>query len=153
TRQQSILGAMADLDYLPAEEAETARKVVFQFTTRREPIIAPHFVFYIRELLEQEYGETLVDQGGLKVTTTLDLNMQRAAEDAITQQATKNLAFGARNASLVAMNPKNGDILAMVGSVDYFDTSNDGNVNVAIRQRSPGSSFKPVVYAEAFRKG
>lgn len=152
-RQQSILGAMADLQYLALEEAETAKKVAFQFTTRREPIIAPHFVFYIRELLEQEYGETLVDQGGLKVTTTLDLNMQRAAEDAITQQAPKNLAFGSRNAALVSMNPKNGDILAMVGSVDYFDTSNDGNVNVAIRQRSPGSSFKPIVYAEAFRKG
>ncbi|MDP3685300.1 MAG: PBP1A family penicillin-binding protein, partial [bacterium] len=152
-RQQSILNAMAELKYLTKDEVETAKKVSFQFTTRREPIIAPHFVFYIRELLEGEYGETLVEQGGLKVTTTLDLNMQRAAEDAITQQAPKNLVYDARNAALVAMNPKMGDILAMVGSVDYFDASNDGNVNVAIRPRSPGSSFKPIVYAEAFRKG
>ncbi|TSC72296.1 MAG: 1A family penicillin-binding protein [Parcubacteria group bacterium Gr01-1014_38] len=152
-RQQGILNAMVDLKYLTPDEAETAKKTSFHFTTRREPIIAPHFVFYVRELLEQEYGETLVEQGGLKVTTTLDVNMQRAAEEAITQQAPKNLAYDARNAALTAMNPRNGDLLAMVGSVDYFDTENDGNVNVAIRPRSPGSSFKPIVYAEAFRKG
>lgn len=152
-RQWHILDALVELDLLARAEAEAAKQSQFRFTTRRESIIAPHFVFYVRELLEREYGETLVEQGGLKVTTTLDMNMQRAAEDAVTQQAPKNLAFGARNAALTAINPKTGEILAMVGSVDYFDTTNDGNVNVAIRPRSPGSSFKPIVYAEAFRKG
>lgn len=152
-RQRWILDSMAELGMLPRAEADAAKQARFQFTTRREPIIAPHFVFYVRELLVDEYGETLVEQGGLKVTTTLDMNLQRAAEDAVTQQAPKNLAFGARNAAFVAINPKTGEILAMMGSVDYFDTENDGNVNVAIRPRSPGSSFKPIVYAEAFRKG
>lgn len=152
-RQHAILDSMAELGMVTKEEAETAKRAEFQFTTRRESILAPHFVFYVRELLEQEYGEALVEAGGLKVTTSLDMNLQRAAEDSVTAQAPKNKAFGARNAALVAMNPKSGDVLAMVGSVDYFDTENDGNVNVAIRQRSPGSSFKPIVYAEAFRKG
>lgn len=152
-RQHGILDSMAELGMARQEEADSAKQVSFQFTTRREPILAPHFVFYVRELLEQEYGEALLETGGLKVTTTLDMNFQRAAEDAVTNQAPKNRAFNARNAALVAVNPKNGDVLAMVGSVDYFDTENDGNVNVAIRQRSPGSSFKPIVYAEAFRKG
>ncbi len=152
-RQRSILDSMVELGSLSRADADAAKQVPFQFTTRREPIIAPHFVFYVRELLEEEYGETLVEQGGLKVTTTLDMNFQRAAEDAVTKQAPRNLAFGARNAALVAINPTVGDVLAMVGSVDYFDTNNDGNVNVAIRPRSPGSSFKPIVYAEAFRKG
>lgn len=152
-RQRRILDVLGELQMLNNPEVEAAKQVRFQFTTRREPIIAPHFVFYVRELIEREYGETLVEQGGLKVTTTLDLNMQRAAEDAVAQQAPKNLPFGARNAAFVAINPKTGEVLAMVGSVDYFDTTNDGNVNVAIRPRSPGSSFKPIVYAEAFRKG
>lgn len=153
-RQKWILASMAELGMVTTGEAEMAQHTEFRFPTqRRESILAPHFIFYVRELLEREYGETLVEQGGLKVTTTLDMNFQRAAEDAVSTQAPKNLAFGARNAALVAINPKHGDILAMVGSVDYFDEENDGNVNVAIRMRSPGSSFKPIVYAEAFRKG
>lgn len=152
-RQRWIIDSMVELGFLSRPEAETAKSVAFSFTARRESIIAPHFVFYVRELLEQEYGETLVGQGGLKVVTSLDMSLQRAAEDAITRQAPVNRTFGARNAALVAVHPKRGDILAMVGSVDYFDVENDGNVNVALRPRSPGSSFKPIVYAEAFRKG
>lgn len=152
-RQRRILDTLGETQMLSKADVEVAQRVRFQFTTRREPIIAPHFVFYVRELLEREYGEALIEQGGLKVITTLDLAMQRVAEDAVTQQAPKNLPFGARNAAFVAINPKTGEVLAMVGSVDYFDTTNDGNVNVAIRPRSPGSSFKPIVYAEAFRKG
>lgn len=152
-RQHHILDAMVELEMVSRAEADAAKRVPLTFTAKRESILAPHFVFYVRELLEEEYGKELVEAGGLRVLTTLDMNVQRAAEKAITTQAPKNLAFGARNAALTAINPKNGDILAMVGSVDYFDTDNDGNVNVSIRPRSPGSSFKPIVYAEAFRKG
>lgn len=152
-RQHWILDSLVELGSTMTADAEAAKRVDLQFTQRREPILAPHFVFYVRELLEREYGEALVESGGLKVQTTLDMNFQRAAEDAVTTQAPTNRKFGARNAALVALNPKAGDILAMVGSVDYFDTENDGNVNVAVRMRSPGSSFKPIVYAELFRKG
>jgi 1A family penicillin-binding protein len=152
-RQHSILDTMAREGHITKAQAEEAKQVQLTFTKRRDAITAPHFVFYVREQLENEYGETIVTQGGLKVITTLDASMQKAAEEAVTTQAPKNLKYNAHNAALVAINPKDGDILAMVGSVDYFDTDNDGNVNVAIRIRSPGSSFKPIVYAHAFRKG
>ncbi len=152
-RQGRILDALAKEGYATPEQVADAKRVKLTFTKRRDAIAAPHFVFYVREILEQEYGETIVQQGGLTVRTTLDATMQKAAEEAVAQQAPKNLKYNARNAALVALNPRNGDILAMVGSVDYFNTENDGNVNVAIRPRSPGSSFKPIVYAQAFRKG
>ena len=152
-RRDHVLDSMVREGFVKKEQAEEAKRVQLTFTRRRDAIVAPHFVFYVREQLENEYGQTIVEQGGLKVTTTLDANMQRAAEDAITVQAPKNLKYHARNAALVAMNPRSGDVLAMVGSVDYFDTENDGNVNVAVRMRSPGSSFKPIIYAHAFRKG
>lgn len=152
-RQKFILDQMAAQGYVSKEDAEAAKQVKLTFRSKVDRIQAPHFVFYVKEQLENEFGANLADAGGLKITTTLDTKMQRAAEDAVTAQAPKNLKRGAKNASFVAIDPKNGDVMAMVGSVDYFDTENDGNVNVAIRQRSPGSSFKPFVYAEMLKKG
>jgi len=151
-RQRAILDAMAKQGYITKEEAEAAKEVKITFRKRADRIVAPHFVFYVREQLEKEYGDTVLESG-LKITTTLDLNMQRAAEDAVAKQAPKNAKRNAKNAAFVALNPKNGDVLSMVGSVDYFDTDNDGNVNVAIRPRSPGSSFKPIVYTQLLREG
>ena len=152
-RQKLVLDQMALQGYVTKEEAESAKQVKLTFRSKIDRIQAPHFVFYVREQLEKDFGATLVDAGGLKVITTLDAKMQRSAEDAVALQAPKNLKRGAKNAAFVALDPKNGDILSMVGSVDYFDTENDGNVNVSIRQRSPGSSFKPIVYAQMLRKG
>ncbi|MDO8512547.1 MAG: PBP1A family penicillin-binding protein [bacterium] len=152
-RQKLVLDQMAVQGYITKDEAEAAKQVKLTFKSKIDRIQAPHFVFYVREQLEKDFGATLVDAGGLKVITTLDAKMQRSAEDAIALQAPKNLKYGAKNAALVAIDPKNGDIVAMVGSVDYFDTENDGNVNVAIRPRSPGSSFKPIVYASLLKKG
>lgn len=152
-RQKLVLDQMANQGYITKEEAEAAKQVKLTFRSKIDRIQAPHFVFYVREQLEKDFGATLVDAGGLKVITTLDAKMQRSAEDAIALQAPKNLKYGAKNAALVAIDPKTGDIVSMVGSVDYFDTENDGNVNVAIRPRSPGSSFKPIVYAALFKKG
>lgn len=152
-RQKYVLDQMADQGYIKKEEAEAAKQVKLTFKSKADRISAPHFVFYVREQLEKEFGTTLANEGGLKITTTLDYKMQRVAEDAIAKQAPINAKRGAKNAALVSMNPKNGDILSMVGSVDYFDTENDGNVNVAIRSRSPGSSFKPIAYAQMLLKG
>lgn len=153
TRQEYVIGRMADLNMISKQEAEKAKKEPLTFQKASENIQAPHFVFYIKELLDQEYGERVVDQGGLKVTTTLDINLQLTAEETLKKYRDQLKVGGAKNASLVSINPKNGDILAMVGSIDYFDDSIDGNVNVSIRKRSPGSSIKPFVYAAAFQKG
>lgn len=153
-RQRAILDAMTEEGYITKEDAEAARLEKLTFRPRREGIIAPHFVFYVRELLTQKYGEEVVEQGGLKVITTLDTKHQQAAEGAIAEFAeTNEKRWGATNAAMVSLDTKTGQILAMVGSRDYFDIENDGNVNVALRPRQPGSSFKPVVYTAAFERG
>jgi penicillin-binding protein 1C len=122
------------------------------FSKFQANIKAPHFVFYVREILAAKYGDRLLEEGGLKITTTLDANKQTIAEDEVAKGAAENWSrFGGYNASLVAIDPKTGDVLAMVGGRDYFDIEHDGNVNVSTRPRQPGSAFKPVVYATLFK--
>lgn len=153
-RRNWVLDRMVSLNMIKPEEAAEAKKTdtLAKLGKRRENIIAPHFVMYIRELLADKYGEDIVQEGGLQVTTTLDLKVQKMAEDAVSEQFPQiSKSLGAKNASIVAVDPKTGQILAMVGSVDFFDTKNDGNVNVATSLRQPGSSFKPIVYATAFK--
>lgn len=152
-RQEYILSRMASLNMITPEQAEATKKEKLVFQPAHESIRAPHFVFYVKELLEQEFGERIVDQGGLRVITTLDMRLQTIAEETLKARQAQLTKLGASNAALVAINPKNGDILAMTGSIDYFNEEIDGNVNVAIRHRSPGSSIKPFVYAAAFMKG
>ena len=153
TRQQYIIGRMATLNMITKDQAEQAKAEPLAFQPQTDNIIAPHFVFYIQDLLDQEYGAQVVDQGGLKIITTLDMRLQKIAEDTLKKYQAKLTANGAKNASIVAIDPKNGNILAMVGSIDYFNKDIDGNVNVSIRNRSPGSSFKPFIYAQAFAEG
>lgn len=152
-RQEHILTRMAQLGMISEAEATTAKQEKLTFQQATEAIEAPHFVFYVKEQLDEQYGEGVVDQGGLKVTTTLNIELQRIAEEVLQENATRLKGLGASNASLVAIDPRNGNILAMAGSLDYFNEEIDGNVNVAIRHRSPGSSFKPFVYTAAFAKG
>lgn len=152
-RQENILDRMVDLGMVERPRAQAAKEEQLQFLPARENIQAPHFVFYVKELLEEEYGERVVEQGGLHVITTLDMRLQTMAEDTLKKNVERLANAGASNAALVAIDPKTGDILAMVGSVDYFNEEIDGNVNVAVRHRSPGSSIKPFVYAAAFQKG
>ncbi|MFC1647651.1 penicillin-binding protein, partial [Patescibacteria group bacterium] len=113
-------------------------------------IDAPHFVFLVIEQLEEKYGKEVVEQGGLQVYTTIDPELQEIAEIAVEEGAANNARFNATNASLVSIDPDNGQIVAMVGSKDYYDEEIDGNVNIATAYRQPGSSFKPYVYAQAF---
>jgi penicillin-binding protein 1C len=152
-RQHYIIDAMVELGYIKEAEAVSAKKFELKFQAHRENITAPHFVFYIKELLAEKYGERTVEQGGLKIITTLDLDKQKMAEESITASAKKNLSFNAANASLVALDVPTNQILAMVGSRDYFDDKIAGQVNVSTRPRQPGSSFKPIVYATAFSEG
>jgi 1A family penicillin-binding protein len=115
---------------------------------------AMHFVFFVRDYLEEKYGKDVVDKGGLNVITTLDYELQSKGEDIVKNYALENAKkYHATNAGLVAINPKNGQILTMVGSRDYFDTEIQGNFNVTTSLRQPGSAFKPIVYATAFIKG
>lgn len=154
-RAHYILDLMVEQGYVTKERAAEAKTVdvLGGIKPKRETILAPHFVFFVRELLTQKYGEKEVERGGLRVTTTLDIDKQLAAEQAIADQAQKNDKYGATNAALVALDPKTGQILAMVGSRDYFNQDIDGNVNIALTLQQPGSSIKPIVYAAAFNRG
>lgn len=155
-RQEYALKQMVSSGYITQEQAEQAIQVdvLGKISPYAENISAPHFVMYVKEYLESKYGEQAVEQGGLKVYTTLDWDKQQIAEEAVKAGAALNTKkYGAENAALVAMDPKTSQVLAMVGSKNYFDKAIDGQVNVAIRDRQPGSSFKPYVYLTAFKKG
>lgn len=153
-RQQYIIGLMEEQDYISAEEADEARNFELDFKPQSENIVAPHFVMLVKEILSEKYGEKLVEQGGLKIYTTLDLYKQKIAEEVIAEKAETNQEkYNASNASLVSIDPKTGQVLVMVGSKDYFNDEIDGQVNIATSQRQPGSSLKPLVYATSFLKG
>ncbi len=154
SRQQFVLGEMLKENYITQEEYDWAINEELNFERQLENILAPHFVLYVKEKLVNQFGERIVEQGGLKVITTLDWDKQEAAETAIAGHAEDNLeSWEASNASLVAVDTKTGQVLAMVGSLDYFNDEIDGQVNIALRPRQPGSSFKPIVYTAAFAKG
>jgi membrane peptidoglycan carboxypeptidase len=161
-RQQDVLRLMVQAGYINQSQAVSAAVEADQslksdaFSKRcaqQAAIKAPHFVFYVLEQLEAAYGPEVVYKGGLQVTTTLDMNMERIAEDEARKQIAALAGKNVSNASLVALNPKTGEILAMLGSVDFFDKSIDGQVNVSTRLRQPGSSIKPLNYVTAFVKG
>jgi 1A family penicillin-binding protein len=153
-RQQYVLDIMEEQGYISVEEKEEAKKYELVFKNPETNIIAPHFIMYIKEILSEKYGEKTLEQGGLKIYTTIDLEKQKAAEEAIKNQEEKNATkYNANNAALVAIDPKTGQILTMVGSKNYFDDEIDGQVNVAIKNRQPGSSLKPLVYATLFSRG
>lgn len=156
-RQETILNAMAAQGYITQEEADAAVEV--DTLTKLQPrqisdIKAPHFVMYVRDQLIEKYGQKEVEQGGLRVITTLDWDKQQIAEEEVKAGVEKNgERYGYENSALLSLDPKTGQILAMVGSVDFFNEDIDGQVNVTIRPRQPGSSFKPIVYTAGFIKG
>ena len=154
-RRNYILNSMTEEGYITERMAEEAKKIntLAKIKPFKESILAPHFVMYVKELLVEKYGHRLVEQGGLKVITTLDLKAQQTAEKTISQSIKTLGKWGANNAALCAIDVKKGEILAMVGSADFWNTKIDGQVNIATSLRQPGSSFKPIVYAAAFEKG
>jgi len=164
-RKNYILDRMANLGYINQEEKEKAQKEEIKFAGPSPKILAPHFVMYIKDLLEKEYGEDFLKEKGLKVYTTLDFDLQKSAEEIIKERAKTNEKYRAFNTSLVALSPKTGEILAMVGSKDWDSPPEPEGClagknclfepypNVALRGRQPGSAFKPFVYATAFKKG
>ncbi len=153
-RRDFVLRRMFEEGYITEEEKNTAQAEPLVIKERIENIHAPHFVLYVKEKLVDQFGEQAVETGGLKVITTLDWDMQQKAEQAFDDAEERFTEANADNASLVAMDPKNGHVLALVGSRDFFDDEIDGQFNVAtLGKRQPGSSFKPIIYAAAFEKG
>ena len=155
SRQQIVLERMRELGFITVDEYEAAKKEEVEFQAQVvSGIKAPHFVMYIREVLAEKYGEEALGERGFKVISTLDWDLQQKAEEIVKAKAEINTAkFNATNAGLVATDPKTGDLLVMVGSRDYFNTDVDGNYNLALANRQPGSAIKPFVYAAAFKKG
>ncbi|MGQ9553144.1 MAG: penicillin-binding protein [Anaerolineae bacterium] len=154
-RQEIVLDTMVRQGYLSAEEAYAAKQEELHIhpPTERYRIEAPHFAIYVRDLLEQEYGDSMYSMG-LRVYTTLDWDIQQMAQQVASEKiAEYGVQNDATNAAVVVMRPSTGEILAMVGSVDYNNEEIDGQVNMALAPRQPGSSFKPYTYLTAFEQG
>lgn len=154
-RKNLVLKRMLDTKVINQEEYEKAKNEVVNFIPRtNNSIKAPHFVDYVKQYLDDKYGEGAFDEGGYIVTTTLDYNLQSKGEEIIKKYALENeTKFKASNAGLVAVDAKTGQILTMIGSRDYFDEKIDGKYNIATTKRQPGSTFKPFAYSTAFNKG
>lgn len=155
-RKNLVLNRMFENGFITEIEYKNALAEKVEFKPQNTTgIKAPHFVFYIIDYLENKYGRRAVEERGFKVITTLNSDLQQKAEDIVKKFALENEEkFNAKNAGLIAIDPKTGQILTMVGSRDYFDEEIDGNFNTTINpNRQPGSAFKPFIYATAFKKG
>lgn len=152
-RQLDVLKAMRAHSFITEEEFKKASSEKLTFAPQKIDIKAPHFVMYVKQLLAQEFGDELVEQGGLEVITSLDLNTQLVAQEAVKREVDKLTPFHVTNGASLVTIPKTGEILSMVGSRDYFDIANDGNVNVTTSLRQPGSSIKVINYAYALSNG
>jgi 1A family penicillin-binding protein len=152
-RQSYVLEQMVRRGFITETEAGQAWEQELVFADpKQEMLQAPHWVFYVRDLIEQKYGPRLLYQGGLQVHTTLDLRLQEKLQEvALANEQNLRVRDGS-NTAIVALDPKSGEILAMVGSMDFHNPAIDGQVNVTVSERQPGSSIKPIVYLAAFEK-
>ncbi|OGH93599.1 MAG: hypothetical protein A2538_05235 [Candidatus Magasanikbacteria bacterium RIFOXYD2_FULL_41_14] len=154
-RRDLVLRLMFDQGMITEDQKNEAQNSALRLYHNTGLSDAPHFILYVKQLLTEQFGEKMVDTGGLKVITTLDYDLQVTAQNIVKEQGDKYVATAdANNAALVGIDPKTGQILAMVGSRDYENDDIDGQFNVAVLgKRQPGSSFKPFVYLAAFEKG
>lgn len=154
-RKNLVIEKMYEHNYITEEQKESAKKEEVTFNKSvSNSIKAPHFVFYILDYLQKNYGEDVLERGGYTIKTTIDYTLQEKVEQITKEESLKNeQLYGASNAAVVILDSKTGQILSMVGSRDYFDTTIDGAFNVATARRQPGSAFKTLVYAAALEKG
>jgi 1A family penicillin-binding protein len=152
SRQKEVLNRMVSLGYITQKQADKAASEKLTFKPQQTPFYAPHFVNYIKNLLIQKYGLAMVEKGGLSVTTSLDLSLQKDAESIVADEVNHDAYLNLTNGAALVTNPKNGDILAMVGSKDFNDP-NGGNVNLTTSLRQPGSTIKVVTYSAALSDG
>jgi len=152
SRRNEVLKKMREQGYISEKEKKDAQASPLVVNPLKTTIKAPHFVFYVKSKLEEEYGIQQVEEGGLKVTTTLDLDIQEEAEKIVKEELEKVKSLNVGNGALLVTRPATGEILAMVGSADYF-ASPSGAFNVTTALRQPGSSIKPIMYALSLEKG
>jgi len=154
-RADDVARRMREDGHVTHEQEDVLKKEIpeVKFSPNEQGIRAPHFVFLVRDILTQKYGDKFVEQGGLKVTSSLDLDLQEKAQKIVTEEIGKLANFKVGNGSAVVIDPKTAEILAMVGSKDYFAKDYDGQVNVALSLRQPGSALKPFTYSTAFKAG
>jgi len=164
-RKNRLLDRVFSARLITEEDFEAAKEEEIIFHQSRTFLQAPHFIMYIKELLEKKYGEFFLEEEGFSVYTTIDLELQKRAEKMVKERTQSNYRFGAYNAAMTVIDPKTGEVLALVGSADYFQESLpvgcnpginckfDPFTNVTLRNRQPGSALKPFVYAIAFEKG
>lgn len=147
-RQQLVLARMAEEGFITSDIAQQATQEQISFAPQRVQIKAPHFVMWVKQLLVEEYGERLVEEGGLEVITSLDLKVQEKAEQIVSEEVENLARLRVGNGAALVTNPTTGEVLAMVGSKNYFE-SKSGSFNVTLASRQPGSAIKPVNYAYA----
>ena len=154
-RTQQVLRRMREDGYITSEQEKEALSQLekVEFASQGASFKAPHFVMYVKKQLEDRYGQQMVEQGGLRVTTTLDLKIQEEAQKAVSEEIKKVEPLHITNGAAIVLDPQSGEILAMVGSKDYNDPNYDGKVNVVLSLRQPGSAIKPVTYLTALKKG
>ncbi len=154
-RTQEVLRRMREDGYIDKEQEENAVDVLtdFEFQPRGASFKAPHFVQYVQRILEERYGERIVEQGGLRVTTTIDLEFQEKAQEIVAEEIAKVEDIHITNGAAVVLDPETGEIMAMIGSKDFGADDYDGQVNVTLSLRQPGSAIKPITYVTALKKG
>ena len=152
-RQLQVLRRMAEDKYITQEQADKAGQEPLVYAISKTNINAPHFVMYIRDQLVNTYGETVVARGGLRVYTTLDLSLHQDAQASLSAELTRldKRKYKVGNGAALVTSPKTGEILAMIGSRDFFDATHDGQVNITLRERQPGSSIKPINVVTGFQ--
>ena len=149
-RQETVLKRMVEDKYITQEEADNAKASSLKYA-EPESLRAPHFALWVKELLAEKYGDSVTEQGGLRVKTTLDLDLQELAEAEVASEVAKLKKLHVGNGAAIVTRPNSGEILAMVGSKDYFAQDEDGKVNIIFANRQPGSSIKPLNYALALK--
>lgn len=152
-RQEIVLSRMNQVGFITKEEMEKAKNEKLDYYLNKTGILAPHFVFYVKEQLTEKYGLKKLNEGGLKITTTLDLDIQKLSETIVASEVAKLKKSNVTNGAALVTEPGSGQILAMVGSIDYFSNEIDGKYNVTTALRQPGSSIKPLNYATGLELG
>lgn len=154
-RQKEVLDSMVTNGYITKDQEKAAENESLTYRTAQNEIgfKAPHFVLYVKQKLIEQFGDKMVEQGGLKVTTTLDEKLQEDAQKTVADEIGKLKDYNVGNGAAVVLDPQTGQILSMVGSKDYFAKDYDGNVNVTLSLRQPGSATKPITYSAALQKG
>lgn len=154
-RTENVLRRMREDGYIDREAEESAKSQLadLEFQARVDSFKAPHFVQYVESILEERYGESIVQQGGLTVTTTLDLDLQEEAQKTVAEEIETVESLNITNGAAVVIDPETGEILAMVGSKDFYADDYDGQFNVATALRQPGSAIKPITYVTALKEG